>query len=48
MTGTKIDFYGYVAVLRIRDPVLFDPGSGMGKNQEPDPGLTSRITFPRA
>jgi hypothetical protein len=33
-------------VLRIRDPVHFlplDAGSGMGKNQDPDPGCSSRI-----
>ncbi len=38
------------SVLRIRDQVLFlTPGSGTGKkNQDPDPGWTSRIIFPRA
>jgi hypothetical protein len=30
-------------VLRIRDPVFFIPGSGMGKN--PDPGWASQIIF---
>ncbi len=38
-------------LIRIRDPVPFwplDQGSGRGKNQDPDPGWTTRIIFPRA
>jgi hypothetical protein len=34
--------------LSVADPDPFDPGSGMAKNQDPDPGWTTRLIFPRA
>jgi hypothetical protein len=48
---TKKEIRALCPVLRIPDPgsgAFLTPGSGMGKNQDPDTGLTIHIIFPRA